>query len=169
MAAGANTALTFSKQTEALLDRADAICAERGARLTDLRRQVLGLILQEEAPTGAYDLLDRLRATRQGAAPPTVYRALDFLLEHGLIHRLERLSAFVGCIAPEDGGHDHSSHAAQFLICRQCGTTLEISDPAVARALESATARLGFRLAKATVEIEGLCEGCQSRSPSATS
>ena len=64
MAAGANTALTFSKQTEALLDRADAICAERGARLTDLRRQVLGLILQEEAPTGAYDLLDRLRATR---------------------------------------------------------------------------------------------------------
>ena len=160
MAAGANTALTFSKQTEALLDRADAICAERGARLTDLRRQVLGLILQEESPTGAYDLLDRLRATRQGAAPPTVYRALDFLLEHGLIHRLERLSAFVGCIAPEDGGHDHSSHAAQFLICRQCGRVVEIDDHDLAHALADAARKAGFSVSKATIEAEGLCGAC---------
>ena len=160
MAAGANTALTFSKQTEALLDRADAICAERGARLTDLRRQVLGLILQEEAPTGAYDLLDRLRATRQGAAPPTVYRALDFLLEHGLIHRLERVSAFVGCVAPEDGGPDHSSHAAQFLICRQCGRVVEIDDHDLAHALADAARKAGFSVSKATIEAEGLCGAC---------
>lgn len=158
MSAGANTA--FSQQTEALLDRADAICAERGARLTDLRRQVLGLILQQEQPTGAYDLLDRLRATRAGAAPPTVYRALDFLLEHGLVHRLERLSAFVGCIAPEDGGHDHSAHAAQFLICRACGRVVEIDDPDLARALADAAHKAGFTVSKATIEAEGLCGAC---------
>lgn len=160
MTAGANTAKTFSGQTEALLDRADAICAERGARLTDLRRQVLGLILEQEAPTGAYDLLDRLRATRQGAAPPTVYRALDFLLEHGLIHRLERLSAFVGCVAPEEGAHDHPAHAAQFLICRQCGRVVEIDDHDLAHALAAAARRAGFSVSKATIEAEGLCGAC---------
>jgi Fur family zinc uptake transcriptional regulator len=153
-------AKTFSKQTQALLDRADAICAERGARLTDLRRQVLGLILQEDQPTGAYDLLDRLRATRQGAAPPTVYRALDFLLEHGLIHRLERLSAFVGCVAPEDGANDHTHHAAQFLICRECGRVVEIDDPDLAHALADAARKSGFSVSKATIEAEGLCSAC---------
>src|SRR3954452_12703001 len=86
----------FSPRTETLLERAGTICEGRGARLTDLRRQVLGLILDAQGPTGAYDLLDRLKTTRIGAAPPTVYRALDFLLEQGLIHKLERLSAFVG-------------------------------------------------------------------------
>ncbi len=160
MTAGAHTGKTFSGRTEALLDRADAICAERGARLTDLRRQVLGLILEQEAPTGAYDLLDRLRSTRQGAAPPTVYRALDFLLEHGLIHRLERLSAFVGCVAPEDAAHDHAAHAAQFLICRQCGRVVEIDDHDLAHALADAARRAGFSVSKATIEAEGLCGAC---------
>ncbi|HEY1413668.1 MAG TPA: transcriptional repressor, partial [Rhodopila sp.] len=91
----------FSPHTEALLTRASAICEGRGVRLTDLRRQVLGLILNREAPTGAYDLLDQLRSTRHGAAPPTVYRALEFLQEQGLVHKLQSLSAFVGCIAEE--------------------------------------------------------------------
>lgn len=160
MPAGITTAQAFSIKTEALLNRADAICAERGARLTDLRRQVLGLILQEEQPTGAYDLLDRLRVTRQGAAPPTIYRALDFLLEHGLIHRLERLSAFVGCVAPEDGAHEHAHHAAQFLICRECGRVVEIDDHDLALALANAARRAGFSVSKATIEAEGLCSAC---------
>ena len=101
---------------ETRLEQASALCARRGARLTDLRRQVLGLVLEAGRPVGAYDLLDRLRGTRRGAAPPTVYRALEFLMEHGLIHRVERLSAFVGCPV-----HDHAGHAAQFLICVGCG------------------------------------------------
>ena len=160
MTVGAKVGGTFPQPTEALLDRADAICAERGARLTDLRRQVLGLILQEEQPTGAYDLLDRLRVTRQGAAPPTIYRALDFLLEHGLIHRLERLSAFVGCVAPEDGAHEHAHHAAQFLICRECGRVVEIDDHDLAHALAHAARKAGFSVTKATIEAEGLCGAC---------
>lgn len=147
----------FSPKTDALLIRAIALCESRGVRLTDLRRQVLGLILESDAPTGAYDLLDRLKATRVGAAPPTVYRALDFLLEQGLIHKLESLSAFVGCIADED---HHHHHAAQFLICRTCGKVAEIEDHDLAHALQDAAKRLGFTLGKATIEADGQCAVC---------
>lgn len=146
--------MAFSARTETLLDRADAVCLGRGARLTALRRQVLGLILDAEAPTGAYEVLDRLRATRHGAAPPTVYRALDFLQQHGLVHRLERLSAFVGCVAHEE------AHAAQFLICRHCGKVTEIEDHRLVRALEDAARRLGFTVGRATIEAEGECAAC---------
>src|ERR1700758_1316626 len=99
MPAAKECLMGFSPRTETLLTRANAICEGRGARLTDLRRQVLGLILDREAPTGAYDLLDRLRSTRHGAAPPTIYRALEFLQEQGLVHRLGSRAAVVGCIA----------------------------------------------------------------------
>jgi len=143
----------FSPRTETLLTRATQICDGRGARLTDLRRQVLGLILDRDAPTGAYDLLDQLRGTRGGAAPPTVYRALEFLLQQGLIHKLERLSAFVGCIEDHD-------HAAQFFICRSCGKVAELEDHELAHALEDAAKRLGFKLGKATIEAEGQCKDC---------
>lgn len=149
--------MEFSVRTDGLLERAGRICQRRGARMTDLRRDVLGLILESEAPTGAYDLLDRLKATRGGAAPPTVYRALDFLLEHGLIHKVERLSAFVGCVALED-----HSHAAQFLICRGCGKVAEIDDHGLAHALADAARRLGFTVGKATIEAEGRCAACSS-------
>ncbi len=146
----------FSAETEALLDRAGRICAERGARMTDIRREVLGLVLDADGPAGAYDLLERLKASRKRAAPPTVYRALDFLLEHGLVHRVERLSAFVGCIADE-----HAAHAAQFLICRTCHRVTEIEDHEVAHALADAAARAGFSMGRATIEAEGVCAGCR--------
>ncbi len=152
----------FSAATDALLDRADVICAAKAVRLTELRRQVLGLILDARGPMGAYDLLEKLRATRHRAAPPTVYRALDFLLEQGLIHRLERLSAFIGCVADphEHAGHEHA-HAAQFLICRRCHKVTEIEDSELAHALSDAAGRLGFTVAGATIEAEGLCAACQ--------
>lgn len=157
----------FSPRTETLLTRASDICEGRGARLTDLRRQVLGLILDRDSPTGAYDLLGQLRSTRHGAAPPTVYRALEFLLENGLIHRLERLSAFVGCVAHEhDGGHGgghgcgETAHAAQFLICRKCGRVAEIDDPAISEALARAAERQGFHPGTVVVELEGTCAAC---------
>jgi Fur family zinc uptake transcriptional regulator len=137
-----------------MLDRAASLCAGRGAQLTDLRRQVLALVLGAEQPLGAYALLDLLKATRAGAAPPTIYRALDFLLEQGLIHRIELLNAFVGCVS---AGH---AHAHQFLICRQCGHAAELHDHAVEHALENAARRIGFTPARMTVEMEGLCQGC---------
>ncbi len=154
----------FSRRTETLLDRAEAICEQRGANLTDLRRQVLGMILEAPAPTGAYDLLDRLRQTRRGAAPPTVYRTLDFLLEQGLIHRVERLSAFVGCVAGctvEADGESHA-HAAQFLICRNCGRVAELRNHDVAAVLARAAKQAGFSISSATIEAEGLCGTCRT-------
>jgi Fur family transcriptional regulator, zinc uptake regulator len=157
-------AAEFSRRTESLLKQADAICEHRGAKLTELRRRVLGLLLDAASPTGAYALLGRLRLTRRRADPPTVYRALDFLLEQGLVHRLERLSAFVGCVAgctagPGDAMH---IHAAQFLICSHCGRAVEMDNPVVFSVLTSAAMAVGFSVKSATIEAEGLCSTCRS-------
>jgi Fur family zinc uptake transcriptional regulator len=140
------------------LENAAAICAQGGAKLTEIRRQVLGLILAAGEPVGAYALLDRLKLARANAAPVTVYRALDFLLAHGLIHKVERLNAFIGCV--ESGTHTHHDHAVQFLICRSCGTVTEIEDPGIAAAVAQAAAASGFAPAHATVEVEGRCAAC---------
>lgn len=138
----------------AQLDRAAAICAARGAQLTPLRRQVLKLVLAARQPVGAYALLERLKTTRGPAAPPTIYRALDFLLEQGLVHKLERLNAFTGCVAV---GH---AHAHQFLICARCGQATELHDAEAEQALERAARHAGFRPARMTVEIDGVCAAC---------
>src|SRR5579863_348929 len=154
----------FSRRTETLLDRAEAVCEHRGAKLTELRRHVLGLVLDAASPTGAYELLDRLRQSRRGAAPPTVYRALDFLLEQGLVHRVERLSAFVGCVAGCTAEHaegESHTHAAQFLICRQCGRVIEMQDQDVSAVLAQAAKAAGFSISGATIEAEGLCSTCR--------
>jgi Fur family zinc uptake transcriptional regulator len=160
-------AAEFSRRTETLLNRAEAICEHRGANLTELRRQVLGMILDAAAPTGAYELLDRLRQSRRGAAPPTVYRTLDFLLEQGLIHRVERLSAFVGCVAgcTVDADGESHAHAAQFLICRKCGRVVEMQDREVADVLARAAREAGFSIGNATIEAEGLCSTCRTVAP----
>ena len=149
-------------RTAALLDRAAALCAQRGVRLTELRRDVLGLVLDSPSPVGAYHLLDQLRARRGGGAPPTVYRALEFLQEQGFVHRLERLSAFVGCIDVDGTAHAHAQHQpAQFLICRSCGRVTEIEDHDLARALAAAAQRVGFTVAGATIEAVGTCAACK--------
>ena len=140
---------------EERLAQAEAVCARAGARLTEIRREVLALILASGEPVGAYALLDRLKLARANAAPVTVYRALEFLLAHGLIHKVERLNAFIGCI--EHGGHDH---AVQFLICSQCGGVSEIEDAGIAAAVASASAAAGFRPGRVTVEVEGRCSNC---------
>jgi Fur family zinc uptake transcriptional regulator len=140
---------------EAQLEAATHICMQQGAQLTALRRVVLGLVLEAEGPSTAYQLLDRLKEIRKGAAPPTIYRALDFLLEQRLIHKIERLNAFIPCTEAH-----HHPHAAQFLICRRCGAVAEIEDGAVSRALEHAAAREGFRLGHAVVELDGTCAAC---------
>lgn len=151
---------------DAALAEAEAACLRRGAQLTELRRQVLRLVLEAGQPVGAYALLDRLRVKRPGAAPPTVYRALDFLLEHGLIHKVERLNAFIGCNSAvahehcEGRGHDHPH---QFLICSRCGRTAELCNAGVATAIASAAASAGFMATRSMVEIEGLCEACAVR------
>ena len=142
----------------AQLNRAAQACTRAGAQLTDLRRSVLALILKAEGPVTAYELLDRLKKTRKGAVPPTIYRALDFLMAQRLVHKLERLNAFIPCA---ETGHQH---VAQFLICRECGTVAEIEDRAATKALENAAEREGFHPRNAIVEIEGTCAICSRAS-----
>mgnify|MGYP001289389275 CR=1 FL=1 len=144
-----------TKDIQRRLKTAEQVCDRHGARFTELRRQIFALILQADGPIGAYDLLDRLKEARKNAAPPTVYRALDFLLAQGLIHRLERLNAFIAC--PESGHHDHPVH---FLICRECGSVGEIEDGSVEAALREVAATRGFRPERTLIEVEGTCAAC---------
>jgi Fur family transcriptional regulator, zinc uptake regulator len=150
---------SFSEPTARLLEIAAGACERRGARLTGLRRQVLGLVLDSARPAGAYELLDRLRPLHKGAAPQTVYRALDFLLEQGLIHKVERLAAFVPCV---HGIEEEHRHAVQFLICRRCGHVQELSDPAIGGAMAQAARESGFTVLGTTVEADGICAACAS-------
>ena len=105
---------------------AEKLCADKGLRFTPLRRRVLELVWSSHKPVGAYALLDQLRDEDLGSAPPTVYRALDFLIEHGLIHRIERMNAFVGC------SHPGEAHRGFFLICGECGNAEEMESVGVA-------------------------------------
>lgn len=140
---------------DAALDRAAAVCARRGARLTHLRRRVLELVWQGHAAVKAYELLGALDDRRGVATPPTVYRALDFLMAHGLVHRLESLNAYVGCPRPE------APHDGQFLICNACGTVSEFAAPAIEDAIAGEAADLDFAVAQRTVEVRGVCRGCR--------
>ena len=138
-----------------ILAEAEQLCRERKARLTERRRRVLEIVAESHAAIGAYDIIDRLAAAGGRPAPITVYRALDFLMTHGLVHRLASLNAYVGC--PRAG----AEHGAQFLICRQCGTIGELADPAVARVIVGAAADVGFEVAAPLVEIAGTCLNCR--------
>lgn len=137
------------------LQRAEDLCDERGARLTVQRKQILEIILQSDKPMGAYDILDVLRDNVPKAAPPTVYRALDFLLEQGLIHRLATLNAYVGCTHPEHG------HNGQFFICKSCGRVEELEDDAIRNSLEQAVASRNFSAEHSVIEIAGCCSDCR--------
>ncbi|WP_207481164.1 Fur family transcriptional regulator [Arenibaculum pallidiluteum] len=141
------------------LDSAEALCARRGARLTTLRRRVLELVWQSHRPVGAYDLLARLGEGRDRAAPPTVYRALDFLMEQGLVHRIHSLNAFVGCPSAREG------HAARFLICTDCGEATEFEDEPLQRDLERIGTARGFRIDGQVIELQGLCSRCAAERP----
>ena len=134
---------------------AERLCCERGVRLTHQRRRVLELICLADRPQGAYDILAAIQRQQPRAAPPTVYRALDFLLGQGFIHKLETLHAFVGCNHP-----DHP-HASQFLICDECGEVTELEDDAITDSLVEAAEASGFKPTRRIVELTGTCAGCR--------
>ena len=139
------------------LDRARALCAERGVRLTHIRERVLNLVWSGHTPRGAYDILEDLaRQEGKRVAPLTVYRALDLLVEQGLVHRIESLNAFVGCSDPG------RAHAGQFIVCRQCGTATEMTDGRVSDSVAAAARDRGFLVHSQTVEILGVCPACRA-------
>ena len=140
---------------EEALQTASAICQNNGVRLTPLRKTVLELVWQSHQPVGAYDVLAQLaKLESRPAQPPTVYRALDFLLEQGLIHRLSSLNAFIGC------PHPGESHHGSFLICKQCRTTQEVDYAAINNAIQSCASEQGFIVSESSIELTGLCRHC---------
>jgi Fur family zinc uptake transcriptional regulator len=143
---------------EEILQSAERACKRAGLRLTDIRRQVLSLIAQDPRPIKAYDLMAQLGGERgRPAAPPTIYRALEFLLEHGFIHRIESLNAYVTC------PHPTTSHRSQFLICDRCQRTIELEDSDLSRRLGERAAAQGFKPMRELIEIHGICRECQRR------
>lgn len=138
------------------LNAAEDHCRRAGVKLTPQRRRVLEIIWSSHAPIGAYTILDMLADEGTKPAPMTVYRALDFLQEQNLVHRVAGINAFVGCATP-----DHT-HDAQFLICQSCGNVAEIHDSHLDSAIARYTSEVGFRLIQGRVELEGVCSNCQN-------
>lgn len=141
-----------------VLARAEALSTGGGARLTPVRRRTLEILLESHRAMGAYEVLERLGAEGFGSQPPVAYRALDYLVEHGLAHRIQRLNAFVACMSPGQ------SHNPVFFICRGCNGLAEAAAQPVRDAVEAAAAAIGFEVERMTIEALGLCPGCAGAS-----
>lgn len=139
------------------LNAAVESCLLEGHRLTPMRKRVLELVWSSHGPVKAYDILDVIRHEKRGAAPPTVYRALDFLQKQGFVHKIESLNAYIGCGAP---GHEGTG---QLLICRDCGEVAELDDDEIINLIAAKSLNLGFVISSQTIEVKGRCTRCISR------
>jgi Fur family zinc uptake transcriptional regulator len=133
---------------------AEHLCLQRGVQLTPIRQQILTLIWENHKAVKAYELLDKLKPLQTAAKPVTIYRALDFLIEQGLIHRVESLNAFVGCRCPT------LQHEQLLLICNQCNDVEERSASQVMQALSSEIKQAHFIVHSKAIEIHGICQKC---------
>jgi Fur family zinc uptake transcriptional regulator len=138
------------------ITHAEALCAGRAQRLTPIRRQVLEILLASHSPLGAYDIIERSAASGARPAPITIYRALDFLKDNGLVHRIESRNAFVACVNKHGSGD-----VVVFLICERCGAVGEAPSKAVAETLNSASRAAGFAPRAPVIEISGICAHCR--------
>lgn len=136
------------------LRHAEHLCQHRKRRFTAIRRRVLELVWSQHKPIGAYEVLELLQREEK-SAPPKVYRALDFLQQLGLVHRIASLNAYVGCAAPGE------PHDGQFLICESCQALAELDAPAITSAIDRSAADSGFEPRRHTIEIMGLCPNCR--------
>lgn len=141
---------------ETALNAAQKICEERETRFTPLRRRVLELVWSKHEPITAYEVLDLLSEGQKRVAPPTVYRALDFLIEEGFVHRIESLNAFVGC---SDPAHKHQGH---FMICTKCSNVTEMNEASLHDVIKNAAKENGYSYENSILEIAGVCANCRS-------
>ena len=141
--------------TAELLARAERTCERRGSRLTGQRREVLNCVAQSHSAVGAYDIIERMAGLGPRPASITVYRALDFLEAHGLVHKIESRNAFVAC------SHPHEGKPAALLVCEKCGLVAELDAPEMFEALQTAARSQGFAVHRSVVELTGLCAICR--------
>lgn len=143
--------------TSAAIAHAEAHCAARAQRLTPMRRRVLEALLASHKPLGAYEIIERLSG-ETSPAPITIYRALDFLRDNGLVHRIESRNAFVACV------HNHGDgDLVVFLICERCGAVGEAPGEGAAEALKASSRAAGFAPKSPLIEIAGICSHCRGR------
>ncbi len=143
-----------AKCVDDALRRAEVLCKQHHSRLTPIRKKVLELVWSNHKPVKAYDVLAQLGADGFVEKPPTVYRALDFLLENNLVHRIASLNAYVGCNV------DHQDYDSKFLICDQCNEVEELVEPKLNQALAEVSQKQKFLPFMVNVEIHGTCAQC---------
>jgi Fur family zinc uptake transcriptional regulator len=140
--------------TADLIARAERTCARRGSKLTGQRREILSSVAQSHSAVGAYDIIERMAEHGPRPAPITVYRALDFLLAHGLVHKIESRNAFVAC------SHSHEGQPAALLICETCGTVSELDAPDIFERLAGKAKAQKFSPSHTVIEMSGTCGAC---------
>ncbi|MCW1932053.1 Fur family transcriptional regulator [Pararhodobacter zhoushanensis] len=138
------------------LRSAETLAHARGLRLTPVRRRTLEILLERHGAMGAYDVLQRLSEDGFGHQPPVAYRALEFLVDNGLAHRIQRLNAFAACT------HPGQEHQAAFLICRGCDAVAEVPAAPLRQVLAQSAGAVGFTVERANIEALGLCTACQT-------
>ena len=136
------------------IKKAETLCDKRNIRFTPIRRKVLALILEQHTPIKAYDILAKLSDADHIEKPPTVYRALEFLLENQLIHKIDSSNSYIGC------EFAHDQHESQFLVCDSCNEVMELQEPLLSSALTEASQSKGFIMQQSHVEIHGVCAEC---------
>lgn len=137
---------------------AEAVCAKRSQKFTPIRRHVLQALLSSHRPLGAYEVIEELAKSMPRPAPITIYRALDFLMENGLVHRIESRNAFLAC------AHNHADAATvAFLICERCNSVGEIAAGTIAQTLTEQARRSGFAPRLTTIEMTGVCAHCAQK------
>jgi len=158
MQASAFSPHDHSRCITSAIDHAQSLCANRGVRLTPVRQRVLELVWQSHQPIGAYELLASLAKEGFNSAPPTVYRALEFLSGQGLLHKLDSINAYVGCCNPD------TPHQGHFLLCQACHQAQELDSQYINLALKLSADQHGFEIQRHTIEIVGTCQGCLDKS-----
>jgi Fur family zinc uptake transcriptional regulator len=139
------------------IGQAERLCSALGIRLTSLRREVLEILLQADRPVKAYDCMERMRDAGRRVTPATVYRALEFLLEHGLAHRVNALNAYMACTDARE------AHPMIMLVCSGCRKTVEFSDSALYGSMLDCFGGMGFSVTGGSIEIQGTCRDCSAR------
>ncbi len=140
--------------TSELISRAEQICAKRGTRLTEQRKDVLSSVAESHNAVGAYQIIERMASGGARPAPITIYRALDFLLEHDLVHKIESRNAYVACSGA------HTNDQPTLLICDQCGNVDEVIEASVNVSLQNTAVLKKFSVKKTVIELSGTCNQC---------
>ena len=149
------------RPTDAVPDADRSGSTSRKTTFTSSRRRVLEIVVAAGRPIGAYDILAELTRERGKSAPPTVYRALDFLVGEGLIHKVHSLNAYFACTLDQEAHGAQRHHTAELLICRSCGTTREIIDGPLERRIDETADEVGFSADGIVLEVQGLCRDCR--------